>query len=109
MLISASLTACGHDKAAQLGGAYTDKAKAEAATIARHEADRLIMQARRMPELPGECRREHFSGTTANDTYKTSAKKGDNALYEANRQIRGCAGWYDATRAAREPAAKKDQ
>lgn len=102
---SLSLTGCGHDRAA-LGDALKVKNDAAAAEEARHEADRLIAQARRMPELPPECRTEHRSGAKDSDGYKLIAKKTDNALYAANRQIRGCAVWYDETRQAREPKEK---
>ncbi|MER8786295.1 hypothetical protein NKH71_00255 [Mesorhizobium sp. M0983] len=96
------MTACTTDKAA-LGKAYADKAKAGVVEEALAQADREVLEARRMPDYPPECRRHHRSGIKLGDKLGVANKKADIALGNANAQIDGCAGWYDERRAARDP------
>ncbi len=102
-LVSLCLTACATDKAALLSKAYTDKASVDSAKEATTAAEKIVQEARRMPMLPAECRQHWRSGILLHDRLDTANLKADAALGGVNRQIDGCAGWYDATRAAREP------
>lgn len=102
LLISSCLTACTTDKAA-LGKAYAEKAKAGVVGEALAQANRAVTEARRMPDYPPECRRHHRSGVKLGDKLGVANKKADIALGNANSQIDACAGWYDGTKAAREP------
>lgn len=102
--ISFSLTGCATNRFQKsLNEAYADRARANAAQVALQAADKAIEEARRMPEYPHECRTEWRSGTLLTDKQSVSNIKYDQALGSANSQIRKCAGWYDQTRAAREP------
>ena len=101
-LISSCLTACTTDKAA-LDKAYVDKARAGVVGEALTEADRAVAEARRMPDYPAGCRRHHYSGVKLADKLGVANKKADIALGDANKQTDACAGWYDETKAAREP------
>jgi hypothetical protein len=98
------LTGCATNKAQRsLAEAYADKARADAAQVAMRAADKAIEDARRMPDLPAECRRTWRSGTQLDEDAGASNLKYDQALGDANKQITWCAGWYDRTQAGREP------
>ncbi|MER9768852.1 hypothetical protein NKJ09_22630 [Mesorhizobium sp. M0189] len=101
-MISSSLTGCATNRAL-LGQAYGDKAKANVAKEAVTAAEKIVQEARRMPAYPAECRKQWRSGVGLGDRFDTAAKKTDNALGGANKQIANCTAWYDRTRKAREP------
>lgn len=101
-LISSCLTACTTDKAA-LSKAYADTAKAGVVGDALTEANRAVVEARRMPDYPSDCRRHHYSGIKLADKLGVANKKADIALGAANKQTDACAAWYDVAKAAREP------
>lgn len=101
-LISGSLTGCATNKWL-LGQAYSDKAKANVAKEAVAAAERIVQEARRMPDYPALCRRQWHSGVLLQDRFDTATKKSDNALGGANGQIAWCAAWYDRNKLAREP------
>lgn len=96
------MTGCATNKAL-FGQAYADKAKANAAKDAVTAAEKIVQEARRMPDFPVECRKLWRSGVALGDRLDTATKKTDNALGGANKQIAKCAAWYDRTRKAREP------
>lgn len=99
------MTACATDRAA-LGQAYTDKAKVVAAREATAAAEKIVQEARRMPEYPAACRRHQHSGVLLKDTLPVANQKADNAIGAGNKQTDFCAAWYDQRRAAREPQPK---
>lgn len=104
LLISSFLTGCGTSRIQQsLNDTYADKARADAAQVALRAADKAIDEARRMPDFPAECRLTWRSGTLLDEDSGVSNLKYDQALGRANKQITWCAGWYDRTKAAREP------
>lgn len=101
MLISLSMTGCATDKAA-FSRAQADKARAGQVEVALAAAEKSVQQARLMPLLPSECRKTWKSGVQLGDRLDVAAKKGDIALGGANKQIAGCAAWYDRTRMSRQ-------
>lgn len=102
MLTSLSLTGCGTDRAL-FNRAAVDKARAGQVEVALAAAEKSVQEARRMPLLPSECRKQWRSGVQLGDRLDVATKKTDIALGGANKQINKCAAWYDATRRAREP------
>lgn len=107
MLLTAALTSvclsgCGTDRF-RLNQAYSDKAKAESVRVALAEAEKRVLEARRMPVYPTDCRRHHHSGVTLHDRLDVANQKADNALGDANKQTDECAAWYDKNFKAREP------
>lgn len=96
----ACLAGCATDKA-KFATAEADKARAAQVEVALASAEKSVQQARQMPLLPSECRRLWRSGIELGDRLDVAAKKSDIALGNANKQIAGCAAWYDRTRKAR--------
>ena len=66
--------------------------------VQRAAEARAAAEARQLPELPVECRRERTGGLTAGQRLDmaTMYLAGDRA--PLNAQILGCAGWYDQLR-----------
>jgi len=104
LLTTCFLAGCTTNKAQrQVEASAAAKATASTAPVALQAADAVIAEARRMPDLPSECRRIWHSGILKGDRLDVANIKADQALGGANNQIRWCAGWYDRTRTAREP------
>jgi hypothetical protein len=81
-----------------LAGCTTDSAALNAAASQAASADivpQAIEAARRLPELPPDCRRREGSGVAIGDRLDVALLKTDRALGRANDRVTRCAAWFE--------------
>ena len=73
-------------------------APTDSARVAEAAAQKAVLEADRLPDLPADCRKQERAGLSQGERLDVAVLKLDAALTRQNARGERCAAWFDRVR-----------